>query len=305
MELDVHTIKYFGLALAEFLPYLKKSRDDEKNPEIREELNDMIEAYADIATKIDRYGLNFDDPNKAVKGEPMEIEIDLSVDMVKELSMLTHRLLLAWKEQLEKIKRKKYLTEENKDRGMMLEHLIWPLENLLKAPNYVIGKYSNLGPLKFPSEKIQDPQIDMEKLIDTKPEDVYDVALSFAGEDREIVTKVANELTKHGVKVFFDAYETATLWGKDLGQHFDEVFRKKAGFVILFVSKHYVAKPWPQHEFKSALSTAILEKREYLLPVRIDNSELIGLQPTIAYLKESDPVKIAQLFLEKRSSLNS
>lgn len=134
---------------------------------------------------------------------------------------------------------------------------------------------------------------------------VYDVALSFAGEDRLLVQQVANELQGRGIKVFFDAYETATLWGKDLGQHFDDVFRKKSGFVMLFISRHYVEKPWPQHEFRSALSKAIQEKKEFLLPIRLDDAELIGLQPSVAYITQTDPKKIVELFLAKRQSMQS
>jgi hypothetical protein len=44
----------------------------------------------------------------------------------------------------------------------------------------------------------------------------YDVCLSFAGENREYVEATAAELRKRGVRVFYDKYEQAELWGKDL-----------------------------------------------------------------------------------------
>lgn len=44
----------------------------------------------------------------------------------------------------------------------------------------------------------------------------YDVALSFAGEDRKYVEAVAVELKKLGIQVFYDKFETTDLWGKDL-----------------------------------------------------------------------------------------
>src|SRR5262249_26980075 len=47
----------------------------------------------------------------------------------------------------------------------------------------------------------------------------YDVALSFAGEDRAYVEEVASVLKSKGVKVFYDAYETANMWGKNLIEH--------------------------------------------------------------------------------------
>ena len=47
----------------------------------------------------------------------------------------------------------------------------------------------------------------------------YKVALSFAGEDRDYVEKVASQLVAEGVTVFYDKFEEATLWGKNLFTH--------------------------------------------------------------------------------------
>jgi hypothetical protein len=47
------------------------------------------------------------------------------------------------------------------------------------------------------------------------------VCLSFAGEDRNYVSEVAEELTKKEVRVFYDKYEEVDLWGKELYEHLD------------------------------------------------------------------------------------
>lgn len=47
----------------------------------------------------------------------------------------------------------------------------------------------------------------------------YDVTLSFAGEDRAYVEKVAAALYSLGIRVFYDRYEQVDLWGKDLYTH--------------------------------------------------------------------------------------
>ena len=44
----------------------------------------------------------------------------------------------------------------------------------------------------------------------------YDVVLSFAGEDRDYVESVANELHRRHISVFYDHNEQSILWGKDL-----------------------------------------------------------------------------------------
>ena len=51
----------------------------------------------------------------------------------------------------------------------------------------------------------------------------YDVALSFAGEDREYIEKVADKLDQDGIKVFYDKFEEIDLWGKNLYDHLDDV----------------------------------------------------------------------------------
>jgi hypothetical protein len=112
----------------------------------------------------------------------------------------------------------------------------------------------------------------------------FDVALSFAGEDREYVNTIADQLRQHGVRVFYDRYEQATLWGKDLYEHLDHVYQRAARFCVLFVSEHYARKVWTNHERKSAQSRALHENQEYILPVRFDDTEIPGLRSTVGYI---------------------
>lgn len=131
----------------------------------------------------------------------------------------------------------------------------------------------------------------------------YDVALSFAGENREYVEEVHKELVSLGMEVFYDEDEDVTVdtWGKDLVEYFDEVFRKKAKYCVIFISEFYAKKRWTTHEKKSALARTIEQKGEYILPVRFDYTELPGLQPTIKYLNAYDfkPEKLAKLIKRK------
>ena len=61
----------------------------------------------------------------------------------------------------------------------------------------------------------------------------YDVALSFAGEEREVVEQFASALVHKGVRVFYDNFEKSVLWGKDLYQHLQTVYRDKARYCII------------------------------------------------------------------------
>ncbi|HUG70312.1 MAG TPA: TIR domain-containing protein [Pirellulaceae bacterium] len=130
---------------------------------------------------------------------------------------------------------------------------------------------------------------------------VYEIVLSFAGEDRVYVEEVADFLLSQGVDVFYDRNEEATLWGKDLAEHLDSVYRKSARFCVMFISKHYAEKIWPNHERRSALARALEERQEYILPARFDDTEIPGIRPTLGYIELSrkTPRELGTLILQK------
>ena len=129
----------------------------------------------------------------------------------------------------------------------------------------------------------------------------YDVALSFAGENREFVEDVATFLKDMGIRVFYDKFEADNLWGKNLYDHLQEVYKEKAKYSILFISEHYKKKNWTTHERQSAQARAFEETKEYILPVRFDNTEIPGINSTVGYLdaNEYNPIDIAKIFIKK------
>lgn len=129
----------------------------------------------------------------------------------------------------------------------------------------------------------------------------YEVVLSFAGEDREYVERVAECLKKNNVKVFYDKYEEVTLWGKDLSEHLDKIYRGNARYCVMFLSKNYANKVWTRHERRSALAKAITEKGDYILPTRFDDTEIPGIQPTIGYvdLSKKTTEELCKMILQK------
>ena len=129
----------------------------------------------------------------------------------------------------------------------------------------------------------------------------YDVALSFAGEDREYVEQVAEHLVNLDVTVFYDQYETADLWGKDLAVHLGNVYSRDSHFVVMFASRHYAKKAWPNHERQHALASNLEGQIGRILPVRIDGSEIPGVPSTVGYLdaRAVSPDKLAELIRQK------
>lgn len=129
----------------------------------------------------------------------------------------------------------------------------------------------------------------------------YDVTLSFAGEDRAHAEALAERLRASGVKVFYDLYEQASLWGKDLYEHLHSVYSEQATHCVIFVSQHYAKKLWTTHERKAAQERAFKERGgEYILPIRLDETRLPGLSETIGYVSISEGIeRIAEMLLVK------
>jgi hypothetical protein len=141
------------------------------------------------------------------------------------------------------------------------------------------------------------PQVKKKRVKNAK----IDVALSFAGEQREYVSRVATRLASRGIKVFYDEFYESQLWGKNLPGYFKEVYYSKSNFCIMFVSKEYVTKMWPEHERKYAIMRDIEEFGDYILPVVFDKVNVPGLDPGKKYLlaEEYEPEQIANFFIEK------
>jgi tetratricopeptide (TPR) repeat protein len=130
----------------------------------------------------------------------------------------------------------------------------------------------------------------------------YHIALSFAGEERPYVEKVAAALKAEGVEVFYDMFEEAELWGKDLYSYLSDIYQNRAVFTVMFVSKAYESKLWTNHERKSAQARAFSENKEYILPAIFDETvEVPGLLKTTGHtlLKKKTPEQLATLIVQK------
>lgn len=134
-------------------------------------------------------------------------------------------------------------------------------------------------------------------------DDHYDVCLSFAGEQRDYVELIAKELKRAGLDVFYDQDEDIApkLWGRDLGEYLDYIYRRGSRFCLMFISADYAEKAWTTHERRSALARVVEEGGDYLLPARFDDTELPGLRPTTGYLdlRQVAPQTLVEYVLKK------
>ncbi|MYC40132.1 MAG: TIR domain-containing protein [Candidatus Dadabacteria bacterium] len=132
----------------------------------------------------------------------------------------------------------------------------------------------------------------------------YDVALSFAGENRNFAEAIATALQAEKVEVFYDEFNPANLWGEDLSVKLREIYFTDSRYCIIILSDYYLEKVWTVWELRNAMEKSIQEKGEaYILPVRLDgfSGDVPGLPNTIVYVsaESTEPEKIVDLFLQK------
>lgn len=129
----------------------------------------------------------------------------------------------------------------------------------------------------------------------------YDVAISFAGEDRKVAESIAIKLKEKGVRVFYDAFEEDQLWGKNLYEYLTKIYTEDARYCLLLLSENYAKKSWTNLERQSAQARALRDGKEYILPIRIDDTKIPGLPETVGYISLSNTTieKIVNLILKK------
>jgi hypothetical protein len=135
---------------------------------------------------------------------------------------------------------------------------------------------------------------------------LYDVALSFAGEDRHYARDVASFLQRKEVRVFFDEDEAARLLGKDLSPHLRDVYASRSQLCVVFVSRSYLRKPWTRFELEAVRRRQEQSEIEFLIQVRLDGARLPGISSAIAYLdgRRLSAEKVAGMIVGKLGSFH-
>ncbi|WP_413756319.1 TIR domain-containing protein [Streptomyces sp. MMBL 11-3] len=133
---------------------------------------------------------------------------------------------------------------------------------------------------------------------------VYDLAVSFAGEQRPYVEQVVEACKGRGLTVLYDRDRSIDLWGRNLIIGFRGAYNgDQARYVAPFLSREYLAKPYPMDEFRAMLVPAIENPDDYILPVTFGDVVVPAdlLSPAIGLLRCEDytPQALAQAFEQR------
>lgn len=126
----------------------------------------------------------------------------------------------------------------------------------------------------------------------------YDLAFSFAGEQREYVEAAKVACEKLGLRVFYDRDMSIQWWGKNVIREQRKVYGSQTRFFVPFISTEYLAKPIPSDEFSAAMMTAVKQGDGYILPVLMGDVRVPPdlLHPHIQYLRADNftPEQLAE-----------
>jgi hypothetical protein len=111
----------------------------------------------------------------------------------------------------------------------------------------------------------------------------YDIALSFANQDKSIAEELARLLTDKNITVFRDEYAPDANWGDDLVDHLVNLYARKAHYCILLISEHYPLKQWTGRERRHAQERALRDADRYILPLQLDEHPVPGIAATPGY----------------------
>ena len=99
----------------------------------------------------------------------------------------------------------------------------------------------------------------------------YDVAISFAGEQRDYAQALASKLSALGICLFLADWEYESLWGNNLNSIFASVFNIDALYSVAIFSKEYKEKVWTRYEFEM-MQNREKEDAGYILPILFDGT---------------------------------
>jgi len=115
----------------------------------------------------------------------------------------------------------------------------------------------------------------------------FDVAISFAGENRALATMIAERLRYLDFNVFYDRFYEANFLGDACSSQFERIFGEQSHFVVCLLDTNYRDKIWPTFERESFMGR-VGEKK--VIPIYLDDTIFAGIPKDIVgvYFKECE-----------------
>ena len=131
----------------------------------------------------------------------------------------------------------------------------------------------------------------------------FQVGLSFPGEYRRFVRKVASHLEKklQQKNVFFDENYEAELARPDLDLYLQRIYLEETDLVAVFLCEAYDKKDWCQLEWRAIRNIIKRKNAHQIMPIRLDDGDVSGIYEIDGYVsvRDREPSEIADLIIER------
>jgi uncharacterized protein YjbI with pentapeptide repeats len=111
--------------------------------------------------------------------------------------------------------------------------------------------------------------------------------ISFAGNDRNFVDKISDDLQREGIRCWVAPEEMKM--GEAIRQEVDQLIRIQDKLLVVF-SKFSIESKWIQKELQAAIAEERNQNRAVLFPLRLDNSIMDSEQKWIPKLQQTHPI---------------
>jgi hypothetical protein len=129
----------------------------------------------------------------------------------------------------------------------------------------------------------------------------FDVAISYAGADRQVASDVSTVLEKAGYRAFYDLDQQHRMLGEELAEYLYDVYFRRSRYAIVVVSAEFLRSKWANWEWRAVLARLQSQREAYVLPYLLNEVLPPGLSPNIGYvsLAQCRPVEFADLVVRK------
>lgn len=142
------------------------------------------------------------------------------------------------------------------------------------------------------------------------PHGKFQVAFSLAGEQRDLVRAIAEEVERElgSPNVFFDEWFEHYLAGDDADLKLQGIYGNRCALVVLCISKNYAGKAWTQAEHAAIRARSMqvrvsTDERERMsvLPIRVGDGDVEGIlfNTIVPDVRNRSPKVAASLIIER------
>ncbi len=137
----------------------------------------------------------------------------------------------------------------------------------------------------------------------------FKVALSFPGEKRRYVSKIAKGLTDRlgQNSIFYDKYFEAELAKPNLDLTLQKIYHEDSELIVIFICREYEQKDWCGLEWR-AIRDIIKDRRDKdIMPMRFDDAKIPGLFSIDGYidLRKRSANETVDLICQRLGEMNN